>query len=28
MVARCESDAKGLEALYKRTKHLIMDIKR
>lgn len=28
MVARCESDASGLEALYERTKHLITDIKR
>lgn len=28
MVKRCESDTKGLEALYKRTKHLIRDIKR
>lgn len=28
MVRRCESDAAGLEALYRRTKHLIRDIKR
>jgi hypothetical protein len=28
MRARCESDVKGLEALYKRTRHLIRDIKR
>ena len=28
MVARCESDVKGLEALYKRTRHLIVDISR
>lgn len=28
MKARCESDVEGLEALYKRTKHLIRDIKR
>lgn len=28
MVARCESDAAGLEGLYNRTKHLIRDIKR
>lgn len=27
MVARCESDAVGLEALYKETRHLIRDIK-
>ena len=26
MIKRCESDVKGLEALYKRTKHLIKDI--
>lgn len=28
MALRCESDCEGLEALYKRTKHLIDDIKR
>jgi uncharacterized protein YprB with RNaseH-like and TPR domain len=28
MVARCESDVEGLESLYKRTRHLIADIKR
>lgn len=28
MIARCESDTKGLEALYKRTKHVISEIKR
>lgn len=28
MVKRCESDTEGLEALYKRFKHLIRDIKR
>lgn len=28
MRSRCESDVKGLEALYKRTRHLIRDIKR
>ena len=28
MIARCESDVAGLEALYKRTRHLISDIKR
>lgn len=28
MVRRCESDVAGLEALYRRTKHLIRDIKR
>lgn len=28
MIARCESDVKGLEALYKRTKHLVNDVKR
>jgi hypothetical protein len=28
MVKRCESDVKGLEALYGRTRHLIADIKR
>jgi len=27
MIRRCESDVKGLEALYKKTKHLIRDIK-
>lgn len=27
MIARCESDVKGLEALYKRTRHLVKDIK-
>lgn len=27
MVKRCESDTKGLEALYKKTRHLIRDIK-
>ena len=27
MIKRCESDTKGLEALYERTKHLIADIK-
>ncbi len=27
MIARCESDVRGLEALYKQTKHLIRDIK-
>lgn len=28
MVARCESDVKGLEAAYRKTRHLIKDIKR
>ena len=28
MIKRCESDVKGLQALYERTKHLIRDIKR
>lgn len=28
MVRRCESDTRGLEALYKKTRHLIADIKR
>lgn len=28
MVKRCESDVRGLEALYKKTRHLIADIKR
>ena len=28
MIARCESDVKGLELLYKKTKHLIAEIKR
>ena len=28
MVSRCESDVKGLEALYKRTRHIIRDLKR
>ena len=28
MIKRCESDVRGLEALYNRTKHLIVDIKR
>ena len=28
MVKRCESDAVGLEALYKRTRHLILEVKR
>lgn len=28
MIRRCESDTAGLEALYKRTKHLIRDVKR
>ena len=28
MIERCESDVAGLEALYKRTRHLIGDIKR
>lgn len=28
MIDRCESDVKGLENLYERTKHLIRDIKR
>jgi hypothetical protein len=28
MIKRCESDVKGLEALYKRTRHLIKDITR
>ena len=28
LVKRCESDTAGLEALYKKTKHLIADIKR
>lgn len=28
MVARCESDVQGLEALYKRTRHLVRDIRR
>lgn len=28
MVKRCESDVRGLEALYNKTKHLIRDIKR
>ena len=28
MIQRCESDVKGLEALYMRTKHLVSDIKR
>lgn len=28
MTKRCESDVKGLETLYNRTKHLVMDIKR
>jgi hypothetical protein len=27
MVKRCESDCSGLEALYKRTSHLIKEIK-
>lgn len=28
LVARCESDTKGLEALYERTKHLVVNITR
>lgn len=28
MVKRCESDCRGLEALYKRSKHIIKDVKR
>jgi uncharacterized protein YprB with RNaseH-like and TPR domain len=28
MIARCESDVEGLESLYKRTKHLIRDVRR
>jgi uncharacterized protein YprB with RNaseH-like and TPR domain len=28
MVKRCESDVRGLEALYKRTRHLISDIRK
>jgi uncharacterized protein YprB with RNaseH-like and TPR domain len=28
MVARCESDCEGLQALYEKTKHLIRDVKR
>jgi len=28
MIARCESDVKGLEALYKRTRHVVRDLKR
>ena len=28
MVKRCESDVRGLEALYKKTRHLIADVKR
>ena len=27
MIKRCESDTRGLEALYKRTRHLIKDVK-
>jgi hypothetical protein len=28
MISRCESDVKGLESLYKRTRHVIRDLKR
>lgn len=28
MIKRCESDVKGLEALYRRTRHLVRDISR
>lgn len=28
MIARCESDVEGLQALYERTKHIIKDLKR
>ena len=28
MIARCESDTAGLMALYKRTRHLVRDLKR
>ena len=28
LIERCESDVEGLEALYKRTRHLIMDVRK
>lgn len=28
MIARCESDVEGLESLYRRTKHVVNDVKR
>jgi uncharacterized protein YprB with RNaseH-like and TPR domain len=28
MISRCESDVRGLEALYKRTRHVVRDLKR